>query len=179
MTRSRAPLGGLAAAILSVAVAGCSLFEGGDDDPYRKACPQLVPVVDAMRVTRFQGEGRDLTDAEFEARIDDVSGECELDDEEIVTNMAVTLVAKRGPADQDRRISFRYFVAIADNFENVLAREEFGVTLEFEGNRTQIGYLDEIEPTIPLKEGQSGRDFRIYVGLVLTPEELERNRQNR
>ena len=178
MKRTFAPLGGLAAAILSVAVAGCSLFES-DEDPYRRACPQLVPVVDAMRVTRFEGEGRDLTDAEFEAGITDVAGECELDEDEIVTNMAVTLYARRGPADTDRLVSFRYFVAVADNFENVLARQEFTVTLEFEGNRTQIGYRDEIEPTIPLKEGQSGRDYRIYVGLVLSPEELERNRQNR
>ncbi|MEX0922076.1 MAG: hypothetical protein WDZ84_04815 [Rhodovibrionaceae bacterium] len=174
---------GLAAALLTLAVGGflggCSLFEGEDEDPYLKACPQLVPVVDAMEVTRFQGSGRDLTDAEFEAGIVDVKGECELDDDEIATTMAVTLFARRGPADDDRRVSFRYFVAIADNFENVLAREEFGVTLEFEGNRTQIGYRDEIEPTIPIKEGQSGRDFRIYVGLVLSAEELERNRQNR
>lgn len=179
MTSFRAPLGGLAAALLSIAVAGCSLFEGEEEDPYRKACPQLVPVVDAMEVTRFRGEGRDLTDVEFEAGIVDINGECELDDEEIVTDMVVTLFARRGPADEDRQVSFRYFVAIADNFENVLVRKEFGVTMEFEGNRSQVGYRDEIEQTIPLKQGQGGRDFRIYVGLVLTPEELERNRQNR
>ena len=178
MTRIRAPRSGLAAAFLALTLTGCSIFED-EDDPYREACPQLVPVVDAMQVTRFQGSGRDLTDAEFDAGIVDINGECELDDEEIATSMAVTLFARRGPADADRQASFRYFVAIADNFENILAREEFGVTIEFEGNRTQVGYRDEIEPTIPLKEGESGRDYRIYVGLVLTPEELERNRRNR
>ena len=39
--------------------------------------------------------------------------------------------------------------------------------------------VEELVPRIPLKPGQSGADFLIFVGLSLTPGELQYNRANR
>ncbi len=43
-------------------------------------CPRAFPVADARALTRYTGQGRDLTDVIFEARIEDVALICDYDD---------------------------------------------------------------------------------------------------
>jgi len=144
-------------------------------------CPDFAQVQDAARLVRFDGAGRDLTDVLFEARLQDVEMGCSYDDDEneIEAALKVTILAARGPADSERLASFRYFVAIATNSRQVVAREEFDLSIPFEGNRTQLAAVEELTPRIPLKPGQDGSEYKVFVGLVLTPAELEYNRANR
>ena len=93
--------------------------------------------------------------------------------------MTVNLVAFRGPADDDRVAEVAYFVAIADRNKRIVAREEFAVEVPFEGNQTQVLVTDEVEPRIPLRPGETGADYLVYIGLRLSPDELTYNRQNR
>ena len=69
-------------------------------------------------------------------------------------------------------------MAVADRGQNVLAREEFELLAEFPGNRTEVQQVDEIEPTIPLGEGKNGSDYVVYLGLILSRDEVEYNRRN-
>ncbi len=84
-----------------------------------------------------------------------------------------------GPADRQRVVDLTYFVAIATRDNRIVAREEFGLSISFEGNRTRVLATDEVSPRIPLGPGQSGEDYVVYVGLALTPDELQYNRENR
>ena len=52
------------------------------------------------------------------------------------------------------------------------------ITIPFPGNRTRVSGLEEIGQVITLQGNETGRDYRIYVGLELTHEELEYNRAN-
>lgn len=144
-------------------------------------CPDFAQVQDASRLVKFSGEGRDLTDVLFEARLQNVEMGCSYDDgdNEIEAALAITIVAARGPADNERLATFRYFVAIATQSREVVAREEFDLSIPFEGNRTQLAAVEELTPRIPLKPGQDGSEYKVFVGLVLTPAELEYNRANR
>jgi hypothetical protein len=38
--------------------------------------------------------------------------------------------------------------------------------------------VEEVQPTIPLKEGENGDWYRIYVGFMLSEQELAYNRKN-
>jgi hypothetical protein len=73
----------------------------------------------------------------------------------------------------------KYFVAITTLDQRIVAREEFELTIPFEGNRTRVAVAEELEPRIPLKPGESGADYQIYVGLSLSREELRYNQENR
>ena len=53
------------------------------------------------------------------------------------------------------------------------------LAIPFEGNNTRVGVTEEVEPRIPLKRGETGADYRIYVGFSLNPEELQYNLENR
>ncbi len=170
--RRRWPLGlGLLAFVLS----GCGMFNREPPPP----CPRAFPVADARELTRFNGQGRDLTDVIFEARIEDVALVCDYDDGVIEADLRVRVLVVDGPADRQRVVGLTYFVAIATRDRRIVAREEFELSIPFEGNRTRVLATDEVSPRIPLGPGQSGEDYVVYVGLALTPGELQYNRENR
>ncbi|HMB77885.1 MAG TPA: hypothetical protein VKN76_15915 [Kiloniellaceae bacterium] len=155
-------------------LAACS-----SDEEFSRACPRIVVVKDAQDQVRFVGEGRDLTDVAFEARIDAKGIECDYDDQEIDVSMEVRIEVSRGPASPTEAANLDYFVAVARSDRTILARDQFGISVEMPGNHTRVVALDEVTPTIPLQEGETGKDYFIYVGLSLTPEEMDYNRKNR
>lgn len=160
--------------LLTFLLAACAADEGPPP-----ACPAVVVLKDADRLVKFEGGGRDLTDVRFELDIDEAQLVCEYDDEEIESAVGIRFVAARGPADTVRTASFSYFVAVVNQEREVLVREEFDLIIPFEGNRTRVAALEEVFPNIPLRPGRDGEDYLVYIGLRLTPEELQYNRENR
>jgi len=142
-------------------------------------CPTVMPVKGADSLVRFNGQGRDLTDVMFEAKLEGADIVCDYNDNVVEAEMRIGIMATHGPADSERKARFKYFVAIATLEKQVLAREEFGLEIPFPGNRTRIVATEEISQRIPLKPGESGADYVVYVGLALTPEELRYNLDNR
>ena len=167
--------GPLAMLALLLALAGCGFGDKAPPPP----CPAAVPVNEARHLTRFAGQGRDLTDVLFEANVHDVVLVCEYDDGVVEADLRIRIVAVDGPANQGREIKLAYFVAIATRDRKIVAREEFELEVPFEGNRKRVVAVDEVSPRIPLRPGQSGADYVIYVGLALTPAELKYNQDNR
>src|SRR5690606_31119341 len=142
----------LAAAML---LAGCQTTVFGSDQDTPSAapppCPRIAVVPEAGRLTRFEGGGRDVTNVLFEAEIQTPRSSCVYrDNGEIVVSMAVPIVVGQGPANRDGMARLDYFVAIARG-EQRLVKQVFDVTVEFEDNATRVGYLDELQQTIPLR----------------------------
>ena len=50
--------------------------------------------------------------------------------------------------------------------------------MPWEYGATQGIVVEELQPTIPLKVGENGDYYRIYVGFMLTEQELAYNRKN-
>ncbi len=169
------PFGGLLPAVfaLPIVLAACS------GDQVAVACPQAAQIKDASRLTRFSGAGRDLTDVLFEAEIKQLQLVCEYDDGVVEASLKIVFQALRGPANRQGRAPVRYFVAIADRGKAILAREEFDLEIPFRGNQTRVAISEELGPRIPLRPGESGTDYRIYVGFTLTREEMRYNRRRR
>jgi hypothetical protein len=139
-------------------------------------CPEITKVGDAARVTRFAPGGHDLTDVAFEAAVGKIGGSCSEGDNSIDVQLTVEFIASRGPADKTRKAPFTYFVAIVDRNENILAREQFDTAVGFPGNQTRSAITEELEQNIPIQKGQQGNQFRVFIGFVLTPEEVAYNR---
>ena len=59
-----------------------------------------------------------------------------------------------------------------------MARQVFDTEIPFENNATQAITVEELQPRIPLKEGEDGDHYRIYVGFMLNEKELAYNRRN-
>lgn len=165
-----------AAATALVLLAGCGALTREPPPP----CPVTVAVDDASRLTKFRGEGRDLTDVVFDAAIENVTYTCEYDgDEAIDMEMTVALVASQGPANITDSADFTYFIAVATSDRQILARQDFDVSIPFQGNLTRVRLTDVLEPRIPLRPGESGPSFRVFVGMSLTEAELQYNRERK
>jgi hypothetical protein len=140
-------------------------------------CPRAVVGENAGRLTRFNGAGKDPANVVFEAEVADLAGSCIYNDNSIEVDLQIQLVAGRGPAATDDKATFNYFVAVARTDKTILSRDGFDTVIELTGNQTRNEIVEELEQTIPLAEGETGANIVIVVGIVMTPDELEFNRQ--
>ena len=163
---------------LFLGLAGSLLLAACASEPETRPCPQVVVVSDASRQVKFSGQGRDLTDVLFEASISAGRLVCDYDDNELDWDLEVQVVAARGPANDDRLANLSYFVALARTDQTILQRDSFDLAIPFPGNRTRVSALEEVGQVITLQGQEHGGNYRIYVGLDLTREEMEYNRAN-
>jgi hypothetical protein len=167
---------------LSASILATALLAGAcSSEPEVKqiACPTVSTLPDATRKVAFAETGRDLTDVLYEVQIVDGLIDCERDDNVIYSEFKVQFLAARGPANKERRASFEYVVALLDPEGVVISREEFALTVPFETPQGRVAVTDTLSPKIPLNEGESPRQYSLYIGLKLTEEELEYNRSNK
>jgi hypothetical protein len=158
---------------LLILLAGCSIFQSEKAPP----CPRAALIEGADRVVRFAGEGRTPNDVAFEARILSVGGDCDFSDDQrrVTINMKVRIEGARGPALAAKEAPLSYFVAIVAPDGKVLAREEFDTAIPLKDKTAIIS--EELEPEIPLPEGRRAASYTVFVGLVVSEEELESNRK--
>ncbi len=164
------------AALLAAAVllGGCGWFKSKKRPP---PCPRIVVLEDAKRLVNFApGGGTDLSAMVSDVRMVRAGGACTHREGEVEIEMAVTVAARRGPADRSRKAPAKYFVAIMNPEEKVVAKRVFDVTLTFPVNVDAGSQTDTLVQKIPLNKGERGSRYRIITGLQLTPAQLRYNR---
>jgi hypothetical protein len=180
--RRTARLAGTAAFMMAaLAASACSMFDKAPPPP----CPEVSVLGDASRITKFiDGPGRDLIDVLYEGEIADAAGSCTYDvnkdtkEGKLDVEMTVVMNLSRGPADRAGKAAIRYFVAILGKDKQILNKQPFAAGVAFPQNTSKLAWTDEpIYLSIPLKAGQTGRDFQIYVGYDLSQEEVQFNRK--
>ena len=160
-------------AVAAVVLAGCA-SPTPQDALY--ACPQVSIVRDLAEMTQFRPGGRDLTDITSRAALVDYSGSCDYTSDGVTVNMNLFLVAERGPALQGNSGSYQYFVAVARPDESLASKAVFDTTVQFPDGQPRAGSREELAPKIPLPVDVNAKDWKIFVGFQLTPEQLEFNR---
>jgi hypothetical protein len=169
-----------AVSLLALALTGCQTIQkvAATKDP--RPCPRFATVNGAQSLTRFTGTGRDLTDVDFIATFGDIQGECSYAGDSLDMTLRVPMIVERGPANTDRQAKFDYFVAVAttDNQIPQGGREAFSTVVPFRGTAMRNGGTEEIEQQIALKPDDSGANYIVYVGFVLTEDELKYNQQS-
>lgn len=149
------------------------------------ACPRVAVLKDADKLTRFApGPGRDLTDIQLQAEIVSFIGDCTYEGDapnytSVKMTIRVGIEITRGPANRDRNVDLKYFVRIPQFYPRPEGNSVMSIKTQFPKNRDIIQYGDEpIDLTIPLHGKQVGRDFEVFIGFVLTHDQLKYNRQN-
>ena len=178
--RARRAIGILAGAMALLATASCATTEDIASYP----CPFVGAVREVSYMTKFQGESQDLSDTLYEAKVDEVrpAKNCVYEDDDgkraIAYDIQVKFLAQRGPKEREGVARFDYFVGIGGPGGQIIAREVFDSEIAFENNATQAIVIEEIQPRIPLKQGENGDFYRIYIGFMLSEQELAYNRRN-
>jgi hypothetical protein len=147
------------------------------DNSQQFDCPVVGIPRETSTLTRFRdGSGRDLTDVVFDASIRNAKIDCTYSSKGASIELGVILAAERGPAATARTATIPYFIAIVDPDRNILAKEVFTTTLTFPPNVSQTAVMDQSQETIPLPKNKSAETYGIVVGMQLTPDEIDYNR---
>ncbi|MCA8927462.1 MAG: hypothetical protein KDC18_05280 [Alphaproteobacteria bacterium] len=144
--------------------------------PEPTACPTYGMLRDGASFTRYRaGAPPDPTNVELAAQIVDVSAGCVLQPEprQIEMTLGLRVLATRGPAAGAAEQRLAYIVAVTDANNTFLNRQVYPLAATFTGNSRQAGFEEVLNLNFPLAEKQSANDFRVYVSLQLTPDELK------
>lgn len=137
-------------------------------------CPGVQLIPDASAVTRFAGAGIGESDIDYSVAIERLDYECAFIPAGIEMTLKVSFIVKRGPANQDATADFSYFVIVAKADGSPLVRSDFAIAVPFTGGKTVVRATEVLAPLIPLAEGDSGANYRLYLALKMTQEELDR-----
>lgn len=150
------------------------------------ACPRAAVLNDAATMTRFApGGGRDPLDIDFDVEIADLASGCQFDKkgksfDRLVVAVAPVLVTTRGPANTSRKVEYVYFVSLIGPDGDIVSKQSFPVTVPFSGNQRQLTQRDDDPPVtidIPLTRLEDAVNYEVLIGLQLTEDELQYNRQ--
>ncbi len=169
----------LLVAVLGIALVGLSACSS-TKTAISRPCPKILIPTDGARLTHFKpGTGRALIDVTDTQTVTGFAHSCiyNLNDAgtgEVTVRLVPNIVAVRGPANTANLAKFEYFVAIVDKQKRILEKARFPVSIPFVNNVTRVQWQrkDPIVMDIPIKAGQNGTDFTIFVGLQLTRDEL-------
>lgn len=71
-------------------------------------------------------------------------------------------------------------MAILDFYPKEQGKKIFPVNIDFTSKPDELEVKDKnVKIIIPDVEGKASKDFQVFLGLQLTPEEIEYNRQNK
>jgi hypothetical protein len=170
-------LGAIGAALL---MAGC----GSNVAEQSRPCPIVKVVQDAAYMTHFAGEAEDLAETSFEARITRSKSMCtyvtntDNGTTSIRTELSVEFAASRGPKNAESAAKFNYWVRVTGPGNSQLSSQVLDVEIPFTAAKVQNAVSDQLDVLVPIKQGETGDFYRIYVGLEVTEKELAYNRRN-
>lgn len=164
------------AALALTALAGCKT--------------NLVPQCPAVRVdnatasvTKFRDGGTQTAgDVEYRADILGFKGECDFDEDpedgKVDVTFNIDFAVTGGPAAKGGDASLYYFVAIPQFFPDTNGKSVLIARAKLPERAAARETFTEsnVRVRIPLKDGQAGAGFDVYVGFQLDAAQLEYNR---
>ncbi|MFN3524274.1 MAG: Tat pathway signal sequence domain protein [Phenylobacterium sp.] len=145
-------------------------------------CPYVKTLYDAARYIEF-AEGREASaNVGFSGEIQGISAGCAYkDDEPIKVRVEVLFEMGRGPQAQGSSKTYRYWVAVTQRNQAVLAKQYFDVPVNFPDGQDRVYVTDTIdEITIPRASlTTSGANFEVLIGFDVTPQMAAFNRDGK
>jgi hypothetical protein len=154
----------------------------GSNAPNVGPCPLMGVLYESSRLVDFATAEERYANIRYTGEVRGVRGLCRyVGDDPITMNLEIDMEFGRGPAAQDRRHTYRYWVAVTRRGIVPIEKQYFEVEVEFPRDRSVVTRTEEIERiVIPRATADlSGENFEILVGLDLTPEQLQFNRDGK
>lgn len=145
-------------------------------------CPYVKVLYDASRYVEFASDKETASSAGFVGEIQNISAGCEYKDAQpIHVVMRVLFSLGRGPsATADRKV-YRYWVAVTDRNQSVIAKEYFDLPVIFPSGQDRVTVTEDLQGvTIPRADVKtSGANFEVLIGFDVTPKMASFNRDGK
>lgn len=194
----------LAATTTTIAHAQSRGDQGGDDDSGAKKkkrdeewnqpkaplqqlrnagpCPYVKVLYDASRYVEFKDAKESAAQAGFTGEIQSIASGCAYkSDDPIRIRIEALFQLGRGPQAQGDKHVYRYWVAVTERNQAVIAKEYFDLPVTFAAGQDRAYARETIEQiTIPRADAKvSGGNFEVLLGFDVTPEMAAFNREGK
>jgi hypothetical protein len=166
----------LAAVFGGLVLAGCG--PSAKEELAATYCPNPFSVGDAERLTRFKpGPGRDPRDIVFEAAIGGATALCAFRKTDMEVDLQLRVAVNAGPSVEGGVTHVPYFVRIIGGNGQVVQGQEFNADFKLSPSSPRGSSLEKLTLRLPFNKMSDVAQYRIAVGLMPTPQELEYNRR--
>lgn len=145
-------------------------------------CPYVKVLYDASRYIDFK-DGRESPAAvAYTGEIQGISSGCAYkSDDPISIRVEVLFQLGRGPQATDASRTYRYWVAVTERNQTVIAKEYFDLPVSFPAGEDRVFATEQLQTiTIPRADAKvSGGNFEVLVGFDVTPEMAAFNREGK
>ena len=141
-------------------------------------CPDVKILYDAARYVELTGDRVSASNVAYTGEIEGLTSDCAYQaDEPITVHTRVLFNLGRGPQAEGSGRTYRYWIAVTERNNAVLAKQYFDLPVDFNGQQ-RASVEEEIRGIVIPRAGvtTSGSNFEILVGFEVTPEMAEFNR---
>ena len=142
-------------------------------------CPYVKVLYDAGRYVEFKDGKEASANVGYSGEIQSISAGCAYkDDQPITLQMQVLFEMGKGPQAVGDTKTYRYWIAVTQRNEAVIAKEYFNLPVKFLPGQDRVYVTEQInQVVIPrAKLTTSGSNFEVLVGFDVTPQMAEFNR---
>ena len=142
-------------------------------------CPYVKVLYDAARYIELKDNKETSSAVGYTGEIQSLSSGCAYkSDEPIKVRVELLFGLGKGPQATGSQHTYRYWVAVTDRNNEVIAKEYFNLPVTFAAGQDRALITDKIQGiVIPrVKPTVSGSNFEVLVGFDVTPEMVAFNR---
>ena len=139
-------------------------------------CPSALIAPNLDSYTLARPNATNPQDIQFGVKLASASASCHPEKGGVRVDTEISFVVIR--TDPEFRAGdFTYFVAISDRAQNIVAKENFALRAAFAPKKDRMRVTDTITEHLPLKDPASAGSYVVLVGLQLSQQQLDSNRQ--
>jgi len=145
-------------------------------------CPYVKVLYDAGRYIEFKDSKVAAASVAYTGEFEGLTSACEYTGVQPIHVMIQLLFGLgRGPEAIGQSKTYRYWVAVTDRNQGVLAKQYFDVKADFPPGKDRIMVTDHIDGlVIPRADSNvSGSNFEVLIGFDVTPEMADFNRDGK
>ncbi|WP_269714502.1 Tat pathway signal sequence domain protein [Caulobacter sp. NIBR2454] len=145
-------------------------------------CPYVKVLYDAGRYAEFEAGREAMNAVAYTGEIEGLSAGCRYEGADpIEMRVEVLFNLGRGPQAEERRKTYRYWVAVTRRNNSVIAKEYFDLPVTFPAGQDRVMVTDLLEGIVIPRadEKTSGSNFEVLIGFDVTPQMAEFNRDGK
>ncbi len=162
--------------LVALLLASCSSSKP-PPPPVAVACPAALILDGAERTTSYRGTERSPDALQYLAVLTHLQSACSYNDKGVDVDLALDLIAQRGPAAQDEKASLTYFVATVGPNRQVLSKRLLPSTIEFTKGEDLAGVNEQLTLRLPSVTPEQAPGYSLYLGFQLDDADLQRRLQ--
>ena len=150
---------------------------------YTGDCPSVQAVEELQYLTDFTDPNNtDESNLISSVKIENLRSTCNFETNTVTVDLEMNfqgIIGPQGRAIQGSNAGFSYpfFAAVTSANGKILAKEVFTATLNYGPGQTSQVITEKLRQIIPFENAAKGSDYKVLVGLQLTPNQLAYNRQ--